>query len=230
MAKKKIIGRKSNCTASTLDAVFFVDYEHLSLYREINNKDNIMLGCNIQPDERNAYEYDQDLSQKAYDDFKEKLIAGYQRYYKSMQVIDEYNNKLKKQHYILTNKQFRICIEDNEWAIAVHLLHNDDYTKPSYQEALFQTYKNHLRDVLLDLIEPIYIRTGSYATEPITKEIAAKMDKAESKRKKDYEKRCKEEEQLEQKRQEALLQNENDGISTSDIVYEDSDSNGNDVD
>jgi hypothetical protein len=79
---------------------------------------------------------------------------------------------------ILENELFYICIEDNEWSLAVELIQKDGYSDcqsawlSSLQRAKYKRYLESMKTALLTRLPEIGTYTGAWTSGHITREEA----------------------------------------------------------
>lgn len=79
---------------------------------------------------------------------------------------------------ILENELFYICVEDNEWSLAVELVQKDSYSDcesawmAGLQKRRYREYLDSMKKALLARLPSIGIRTGAWTSGTITREEA----------------------------------------------------------
>lgn len=79
---------------------------------------------------------------------------------------------------ILENELFYICVEDNEWSLAVELVQKDGYSDcesawmAGLQKRRYRGYLDSMKKALLARLPSIGIRTGAWTSGTITREEA----------------------------------------------------------
>lgn len=79
---------------------------------------------------------------------------------------------------ILENELFYICVEDNEWSLAVELVQKDGYSDcqsawlAGLQKRRYREYLDSMKKALLARLPSIGIRTGAWTSGTITREEA----------------------------------------------------------
>ena len=121
------------------------------------------------------YRFDDTLTQARFDSFKKQFVKKMQDKFKSLKPHDI---TTKGKHQLLMNDMFIIAFEDNDWSVAVELLENPKSKNPNLRPNLFPNFQKGMRDILLDLVGEIHIRTGSWSTQKMTKVDAAAKDAA----------------------------------------------------
>ena len=122
-----------------------------------------------------VYRFDDTLTQARFDSFKKQFVKKMQDKFKSLKPHDI---TTKGKHQLLMNDMFIIAFEDNDWSVAVELLENPKSKNPNLRPNLFPNFQKGMRDILLDLVGEIHIRTGSWSTQKMTKADAAAKDAA----------------------------------------------------
>lgn len=79
---------------------------------------------------------------------------------------------------ILENELFYICVEDNEWSLAIELVQKDGYSDcesawmAGLQKRHYRGYLDSMKKALLARLPSIGIRTGAWTSRTITREEA----------------------------------------------------------
>lgn len=165
---------QTNCNIAN-GSLFYMDYKNVLVYTHKKNKGNIKIGTD--PDLTADYKYDEDLSQLRFDAFRDKFVTTLMAAFPELKEVDEW--KGKKRHIIMENDCVQIAFEDNNWSVAVEIILNlNDETEGTTEEQqqVFDAIETCVRDTLLLCVPTIYTRNGSWSTEPLTREIADKLD------------------------------------------------------
>lgn len=174
---------RNNCTVDPGEGLFYINQKYLNIYHRKDDPTITLPENEIQTEKADEYEYDQQLSQNRFDEIKNQFLTAYQKRYKSMKSIDTWNTK-KKRHIMLENDMFYVAFEDNDWSIAVELLYKQKVKSPEYQARIAPSFKRSMRNILLTILPEIELRTGSWTSKTITKQIARQIDKEEKLNKK----------------------------------------------
>lgn len=170
-------GQKFNVSVNPdREAVFYVDYSKMDVYVNVNDANDVK--TNNDPaiaQNPNTYQFDETLTQARFDSFKKQFIKKMQDKFKSLKPQDL---TAKGKHQLLMNDMFIVAFEDNDWSVAVELLENPMSKNPNLRPNLFPNFKKGMRDVLLDIVDEIHVRTGSWSTQRMTKADAAAADAA----------------------------------------------------
>ncbi len=170
-------GQKFNVSVNPdREALFYVDYSCMDVYVNVNDANDVK--TNNDPaiaQNPDTYQFDDTLTQARFDSFKKQFVKKMQDKFKSLKPHDL---TLKGKHQLLMNDMFIIAFEDNDWSVAVELLENPKSKNPNLRPNLFPNFKKGMRDILLDLVDEIHVRTGSWSTQRVTKADAAAEDAA----------------------------------------------------
>lgn len=168
-------GQKFNVSVNPdKEALFYVDYSCMDVYVNINDSNDVK--TNNDPaiaQNPDTYQFDETLTQARFDSFRKQFIKKMQDKFTSLKLHDA---TIKGKHQLLINDMFIIAFEDNDWSVAVELLENPKCKNPDLRPNLFPNFKKGMRDILLDLVDEIHVRTGSWSTQPMTKADAAAED------------------------------------------------------
>lgn len=154
-----------NCMVKDLEGLFYVDWNDLHIYTNTQDPDDAITGKDIPQDKQAEYSYDADLSQANFEAFKDRFCTAMAKHFKSLQTVDYW--KGRKRHVIMDNKLFLIAFEDNDWSLAVEVLLKDGARK-GLQKQMTKSFIKGTKKILLKEFGTIYIRTGSWTSEPIT--------------------------------------------------------------
>lgn len=160
-------GKQHNITVDVNDILYYVDYAHIDVYVNKNDKKDIKIGKDeIALNNPDIYQFDETLTQAQFDKFKQEFINAMQQQHKSLKTTDK---TVKGVHHLLENDMFIVAMEDNNWSVGVELLNKPKYENENLREHVLPNFATNMRNILLDLIGEIHIRTGSWTTEIITK-------------------------------------------------------------
>lgn len=146
------------------DGLYYVDNGVLQVYTCIGQPEEKKLLRDISYGELPLWEYDYACSEDEYEYFIESFTADFVKRFPSFDVDEGWLNQ--DQRVILSNKLFYVCLEDNEWSIAVELVAKED-GEPSIhglQASLSQKYLNGIRGALFLQFEHLYIRTSAWTS------------------------------------------------------------------
>lgn len=164
---------KMNVSVNYDEALFYVNYNNIYMFKDKNNPSKFVKGTEIPSGDEDKYEYDADMTQVMYDGIRKKITDYMTTHFNSMQAVqDEYLNKSKSRRVIARNTLFSVVIEDNVWSIAVELINNPK-GNAGLQSQMFTSFANGLRNALFEQFDELYVRTGSYTADPITKDSPA---------------------------------------------------------
>lgn len=156
------------------EALFYVDYSCMDVYVNVNNSNDVKTNNDpVIAQNPDTYQFDETLTQARFDSFKKQFIKKMQDKFTSLK---SYDATVKGKHQLLINDEFIIAFEDNDWSVAVELLENPKSKNPDLRTNLFPNFKKGMRDILLDLVDEIHVRTGSWSTQTMTKADAAAED------------------------------------------------------
>lgn len=157
-----------NVNVSLNDGLFYVHYDSVNVYKNKRNKSIICQRKDIPRGQEKDFVFDMGLSQQNYDVWLEAFRQKLMKRYPSYRRVDRYTKR--DQRIVLENNMFFVAIEDNEWGFAVELISRTKYPYPQFQKHLFPHFFKGLKETLLNLTETIYIRSGSWTTQAVTKD------------------------------------------------------------
>lgn len=173
----RLTEKQHNITVDVGDVLYYVDYDFMNVYVNKNDNNDIKVGKDpdalAQPD---IYLFDDVLTQTRFDNFKKKFIEQMTKRFKSLKPVDK---TVKGVHYILQSDMFTVAFEDNNWSVGVELLCNKKCKNENLRAHLQPSFAKGMRDILIDIVGEVQVRTGSWSSSTINKKIAKEMDDAE---------------------------------------------------
>ena len=195
---------RGNCNVNTTagECVFYVDNDLLQIYYNKSNPEETVFGKELTTSTMGQYEYDQDESQKFFEEQLNTIKSQLMKKFKSLKEADYWSGRSK--HIVLENNMYGIALEDNEWSVAFELIMKID-GNPGLKKHNAKSFGKGLRDILIKNFGTIHIRTSAWTSAELTKDIARKMDSEEKENKRYREK---------------LLESENESESTETLETE----------
>lgn len=144
--------------------LYYVDYNEIYRFHK-KNSDVLLKQNEIPEDDASSYEFDQEASQKYFNDFIMSFQTSFCSHFSSMHPVDRYD---KKKHIIAENKLFQIILEDNNWSVAVELLPVKK-SNEGLQNQMFNSFLTGMKNALFEQFDTIYVRDASWSQIPITK-------------------------------------------------------------
>lgn len=166
------MGQGNVCVHGEYEGLYYVDYDYIHMYssKDDPEKDEIY-GAEV--DDFDAWEYDDILSQRNFEDFQEMFIRDFLNRFKSF-TRSKMNTWLGDACWaIMENNLFYIALEDNEWSIAVELIQKDDpygFALGGLQMRHYQNYLKGIRDCLFQQFEELGIYGGPWTSGRIRRE------------------------------------------------------------
>lgn len=158
-----------NVAVNYNEGLFYVDFKNIYMYHQNDNPATVILEKDLPEDTQDEYSFDAAMSQANFESFKTKFTKDITTKFPSIQPTDEWLDKSKTRHVIMSNKLFNIVIEDNNWSLAVELTMVPKGNQ-GLQSQMFPSVLKGIRESLLSQFDTIYARNGSWSTLPITKE------------------------------------------------------------
>lgn len=166
--------RNRNINVSSSDALYFVHYDTVELYKNKHNPLDIRPKADIPAGKEADYKFDAETSQKKYDEYIDTFCRLMRRRLPSLKPVQ--NTERSRRKILLQNSMFSIAVEDNNWSFAVELLSRPECPYKSLQKHHFASFVKGMQDCLFILFNEIYVRTGSWTADPITKANARSID------------------------------------------------------
>lgn len=178
------MGRGNVCTTGPYEGVFYIGNGYLRVYRRDDpyaKEDETCLLCELSATDimRDAWLLDEIGSSYEEEDVLECFCAELRKLCPSFQPAANSNVWLcNERRVILENELFYICVEDNEWSLAVELVQKDGYSDcqsawlAGLQKRHYRGYLESMKKALLTRLPSIGIRTGAWTHGIITREEA----------------------------------------------------------
>ncbi len=172
------MGRGNVCVSQPYEGLYYIDNEHFRSYVRENPgyESEVRLQCDLDYDEMTGGEWHEDytLSEVELDDILECCIEELKAKFKSFVRTGPSEWISRTRRAILENKLFYVCVEDNEWSVAVELIQKETPYGESWMENLqsrhFQRYLDGIRDSLLERLPEIGTYAGAWTSGRIRKE------------------------------------------------------------
>lgn len=178
------MGRGNVCVTGPYEGLFYIDNDDLQVYRRNNpyaKEEETCLQRELGPDDIMGDEWLLDEIGSSYEeeDVLECFCAELRKLCPSFQPAANSNVWLgNERRVILENELFYICVEDNEWSLAVELVQKDGYSDcesawmAGLQKRRYRGYLDSMKKALLARLPSIGIRTGAWTSGTITREEA----------------------------------------------------------
>lgn len=178
------MGRGNVCTTGPYEGVYYIDNDDLHVYRRNDpyaKEDETCLQRELSPTDimGDAWLLDEIGSSYEEEDVLECFCEELRNLCPSFQPAVNPNVWLgNKRRVILENRLFYICLEDNEWSLAVELIQKDGYSDcqsawlAGLQKRHYREYLDSIKKALLPRLPSIGIRTGAWTHGIITREEA----------------------------------------------------------
>ena len=174
------MGRGNVCTTGPYEGVFYIGNGYLRVYRRDDpyaKEDETCLLCELSTTDimRDAWLLDEIGSSYEEEDVLECFCAELRKLCPSFQPAANSNVWLcNERRVILENELFYICVEDNDWSLAVELIqHDDDHGRiAGLQKRHYAHYLECMKKALLSRLTKIGIYTGPWTHGIITREEA----------------------------------------------------------
>lgn len=175
------MGRGNVCTTGPYEGVFYIDRDYVAVYRLDAPYEDDVPTCLLHDldhdqlssgkwylDEEGSDTEEEDVLECFCDEMK-KLCPSFDKVDKNL--FDFLAGR--KRHVVLENRLFRICVDDNEWSLAVELIERDDYGRlEGLQKRHYRHYLECMKKALLSRLPSIGIYTGPWTHGTITREEA----------------------------------------------------------
>ena len=178
------MGRGNVCVTGSYEGLFYIDNDDLRVWRKDGpdgKEPEIRMMADIGLDELVADDWYVDEIESSYkeEDVLRCFCAELRKLCPSFQPAANSNVWLgNERRVILENELFYICVEDNEWSLAVELVQKDGYSDcqsawlAGLQKRRYRGYLDSMKKALLARLPSIGIRTGAWTSGTITREEA----------------------------------------------------------
>lgn len=178
------MGRGNAYVAGPYEGLFYIDNDDLRVYRRNDpyaKEEETSLQRDLSPDDIMGDEWLLDEIGSSYEeeDVLECFCAELRKLCPSFQPAANSNVWLgNERRVILENELFYICVEDNEWSLAVELVQKDGYSDcqsawlAGLQKRRYREYLDSMKKALLARLPSIGVRTGPWTHGTITREEA----------------------------------------------------------
>lgn len=163
------------------EGLFYIDNDDLQVYRSYAKKDETRLQRELSPTDimEDAWLLDEMLSSYEEEDVLECFCNEMRKLCPSFKSAASDNVWFgRERRAILENELFYICVEDNEWSLAVELVQKDGYSDcqsawlAGLQKRRYREYLDSMKKALLARLPSIGVRTGPWTHGTITREEA----------------------------------------------------------
>lgn len=168
------MGRGNVSTTGPYEGLYFVDNDYYVVYRENNpyseEEDHRLLkDLDLKELQSDTWLFDDWGTNEELDDilscFKDSFKAMFPEFEDSSAFIS------KDKTCLLESNLFYICMEDNEWSIAVELLQKDgDDAVFDLQRESFAAYLNGIKKALLERLPSVGYYTGPWTHGTVMRE------------------------------------------------------------
>lgn len=174
------MGRGNVCTNGPCEGLYYIDNDHYHVYRNSEDMSDypetrLMGELDYADIASGPWAYDDEGTGNELDDIEERFMADFCRMFPSFERPDkEFWLGRSDRRVILESKLFYICMEDNEWSMAVELIQKTDdwgdYVSPGLQHRHYQRYLDGIKRCLLNRLPSIGTRNGPWMSGTIKKE------------------------------------------------------------
>lgn len=174
------MGRGNVCTNGPYEGLYYIDNDHYHIYCNSEGMSDwpetrLMGELDYADITSGPWVYDEEGTGNELDDIKECFVDDFCRMFSSFErPSKEFWLGRSDRLVILESKLFYICMEDNEWSVAVELVQKTDgwgdYVSPGLQHRHYQRYLDGIKQCLLNRLPSIGTRSGPWMSGTIKKE------------------------------------------------------------
>lgn len=173
------MGRGSCCVSGPYEGLYFISNEDFHVYRKAEGT------LDVEPETRLLREldyeeltgghwlYDDLWTEDARADILDAFTKDLIQRFPSFSRPDTEQQLSNSQKIILENQLFYICIEDNQWSLAVELIQKEERRGncwTSFQASHYQRYLDGVKTCLLHHLPSIGVCDGPWTSKTITRE------------------------------------------------------------
>ena len=179
------MGRGNVCVTGSCEGLYYIDNDDFHVYRradDLSEWPETRLMGELDYDELTGSEwvYDEEGTGNEEDDVLECFMADFCQMFPSFERAGT-NEWLRNGPYgdlsrrvILESKLFYVCVEDNEWSLAVELVQKEeplgDVWMENLQKRLYQKYLDGMKKALLNRLPSIGTYSGAWTSGRIKRE------------------------------------------------------------
>lgn len=174
------MGRGNVCTSGPYEGLYYIDNDHYHVYRDSEDvsdypETRLMGELDYADIASGPWVYDEEGTGNELDDIEECFMDDFCRMFPSFERPGkEFWLDRGCRRVILESKLFYICMEDNEWSIAVELVQKEepwgDVWMENLQKRLYEKYLEGMKKALLMRLPSIGTRCGPWMSGTIKRE------------------------------------------------------------
>lgn len=174
------MGRGNVCTLGKYEGLYFIDNDHFHVYRrdepEADYPETRLMGeLDFSELTSGEWLYDEWGTGSELDDIEECFMDDFRRRFPSFERPNkEFWLDRSDRRVILESKLFYICMEDNEWSMAVELVQKEEpwgeVWMENLQKRLYEKYLEGMKRALLMRLPSIGTRCGPWMSGTIKRE------------------------------------------------------------
>lgn len=176
------MGRGNVCTTGSYEGLYYIDNDHYHVYRDSEDMSDypetrLMGELDYADITSGPWVYDEEGTGSELDDIKECFMDAFCQMFPSFgRPSKEFWIDSSCRRVIMESKLFYICMEDNEWSMAVELVQKEepwgDVWMENLQKRLYEKYLEGMKKALLMRLPSIGTRCGPWLSRTIKREEA----------------------------------------------------------
>ena len=173
------MGRGNVCVTGEYEGLFYIDNDDWNVYRKDRDYEEPLdeLGryLTVEDFQTGEWRFDDEGSQEELEDILEYFIVSFTSRFSSFKEVkeDKWLDKDRDRQILLESGLFYVCIEDNQWSMAVELIQKEDWYDNhlnGLQKRHYQKYLDGIRDSLLERLDSIGVYGGGWTSGTVTRE------------------------------------------------------------
>lgn len=172
------MGRGNVCVFGKYEGLYYIDNDQFFVYRRDDEYDDCSESClmkDLEYDELTGGEWylDEWATSDEQDDIEECFIEDFQKKFPAFERVSTNTWLDRERRAILESGLFYICIEDNQWSLAVELIMKEPpfgYCIEGLQARHYQRYLEGMRDCLFNRLDELGTYSGVWTSGRIKKE------------------------------------------------------------
>ena len=173
------MGKGNVCTLGKYEGLYYIDNDDIHVYRRDDPTDEEPETCLMRELDYEELTGDQWLldeygTMEEQEDIEEAFVDAFTKMFPSFSRpnSDQWLNQTRR--VLLENGLFYICLEDDEWSVAVELIQKEEPWGDAWMENLqkrwYERYLDGIKRCLLDRLPSICIYTGAWTSRVVRKE------------------------------------------------------------
>ena len=179
------MGRGNCCATGPYEGLYYIDNNDIYVYRrddpwagELDTR--LLRDLDLSELDGDGWYLDEEGTMCEQDDIEECFMNEFTKRFPSFERVKSSQWLNRNRRVILENKLFYICVEDNQWSVAVELIQKEEPWGQSWMEnlqaRLYQKYLEGIKLCLLERLPGIGTYNGAWMSGWINREDVFRSD------------------------------------------------------